>query len=267
MHNGAIMPSEVAHRVDTGGGYPVVHLTGVLDAGGAPALRSALLSVLAGQPEALIVDVSDLRLAHPGADGVLREVAAANADWPAAQIVLTAAQDAERWHGTGLPVWPSPADARTDLGVPDPEHRISMALEPVVGAARRARELVTEVCARWDCPDLAGPACIVLTEMVNNVVAHAQTPMTVMIARYVGQMSVAVRDQSPAAPRFTGAPVSPTSSGGRGLLLIDSMASRWGHLVVAGGKVVWALLHDEKGAPEPAGTRPGQAGMRRPARG
>jgi hypothetical protein len=267
MHNGAIMPSEVAHRVDTGDGYPVVRLTGVFDAEGAPALRSALLGVLADQPEALIVDVSDLRLAHSGADGVLREVAAANSDWPAAQIVLTAAQDAERWHGSGLPVWPSPADAVTDLGVPDPQHRVSMVLEPVVGAARRARELVTEVCARWDCPDLAGPACVVLTEMVNNVVAHAHTSMTVMIGRYVGQMSVAVRDQSPAAPRFAGTPVSPTSSGGRGLLLIDSMASRWGHLDVAGGKVVWALLHDGNDEPEPAGTRAGRAGMRRPARG
>ena len=261
------MPSEVAHRVDTGDEYPVVRLTGVLDADGAPALRSALLGVLADQPEAVIVDVSDLRLAQSGAEAVLREVAAANSDWPAAQIMLTAPRDAERWHGTGLPVWPSPADARTDLGVPDPDHRISMALEPMVGAARRTRELVTEACARWDCPDLAGPACIVLTEMVNNVVAHARTPMTVMIARYAGQMSVAVRDRNPARPRFTGEPVSPTSYGGRGLLLIDSVASRWGHLELPGGKVVWALLQDGKDEPEPAGTRAGQAGMRRPARG
>jgi len=267
MHNGAIMPSEVEHRVDTGGGYPVVRLTGVLDADGGAGLRSALLTVLADQPEAVIVDVSGLRLAHPGADGVLREVAADNADWPAAHLLLTAAQDAQRWHGTGLPVWPSPDDALAELGVPDSQHRVSVAMDPVVGAARRGRELVTEVCARWDCPDLAGPACIVLTEMMNNVVAHAQTPMTVMIARYAGQMSVAVRDQNPARPRFTGAPVSPTSYGGRGLMLIDSVASRWGHLEVPGGKVVWALLHDEKGEPEPAGTRAGQAGMRRPARG
>src|SRR4051794_28442022 len=77
MHNGAIMPSEVAHRADTRDDYPVVRLTGVLDSDGAPALRSALLGVLADQPEALIVDVSDLRLAHSGPDVVLREVAGA----------------------------------------------------------------------------------------------------------------------------------------------------------------------------------------------
>jgi hypothetical protein len=45
------------------------------------------------------------------------------------------------------------------------------------------------------------------------------------------------------------------------------VASRWGHLGLPGGKVVWALLQDEKGEPEPAGTGARRAGMRRPDRG
>jgi hypothetical protein len=36
--------------------------------------------------------------------------------------------------------------------------------------------------------------------------------------------------------------VSPTAQGGRGMLLIDAVASRWGSLPLADGKVVWALL-------------------------
>ncbi len=112
----------------------------------------------------------------------------------------------------------------------------------MVGAARRARELITEICLRWDFPELAGDACIVATEMVNNVVAHARTPMRVLLARLGDAISVAVRDESPAQPRFSG-PVAPTAYGGRGLLLIDSVASRWGRLGLPGGKVVWALLN------------------------
>ena len=184
MHNGAIMASEVAHRLDAGGPYPVVQLTGVLDADAGPAARSALLEVLAGQPEALIVDVSGLHLAHPGATAALRDVARLNAAWPDAHIVLCASQDAERWHSTGLPVWPDRAQAMAELGEPETGTRLSLHLEPMVGAARRARELVTEACGRWDCPELAGPACIVITEMVNNVVAHAHTPMTVLLAAH-----------------------------------------------------------------------------------
>ncbi|HET6534455.1 MAG TPA: ATP-binding protein [Actinoplanes sp.] len=261
------MPSEVAHRVDTEDGYPVVQLAGVLNEDAGPGVRSALLAVLADQPEAVVVDVSDLRLADTQAGAVLREVAGDNADWPAAHIVLSAGRDSSGWLFTGLPVWRDRAEALADLGAPDPQLRMTVDLEPVVGAARRARELVTEACARWDTPELAGPACIVVTEMVNNVVAHARTPMTVLVARQGDGMSVAVRDYSPTAPRFTGEPVPPTSHGGRGLLLIDSVSSRWGHLDVPGGKVVWALLHDEKDEPRPAVGVGDRAGMRGRYRG
>jgi len=41
--------------------------------------------------------------------------------------------------------------------------------------------------------------------------------------------------------------VSPTAYGGRGMLLIDSVATRWGSLALPGGKVVWAMLEGEDG--------------------
>jgi hypothetical protein len=145
------------------------------------------------------------------------------------------------WHDAGLPVWPVPEEAFAALGTPEPRHFLRTALEPVVGAARRSRELVTEACGRWELPELAGPACIVVTEMVNNVVAHIRTPMRVLLARHGDTVSIAVRDGSPVLPRFAG-PVGPTAYGGRGLLLIDAVAVRWGLLALSGGKVVWAHL-------------------------
>jgi anti-anti-sigma regulatory factor len=234
------MPSEVQHLVDTGGWYPVIRLTGVLDTDTATAVRSALVELLAEQPEAIVIDVSDLRLPDPAAISVLRDVAQETADWPAAHLVLCA-PTSEPWHTTGLPVWRSKADAFSDVGEPETPRQLSLALEPVMGAARRSRELVTEACARWDQPALAGPACIVVTEMVNNVVTHAKTPMIVLLAIRRDAMAVAVRDRSSIVPQFTG-PVPATSYGGRGLLLIDSVADRWGSLPLEQGKVVWALL-------------------------
>jgi len=243
------MPSEVRHRVDSGLTYPVVRLTGVLDADSAPAVRSALLDVLAGQPEALVVDVRELTVERPEAVSVLGDVASACAEWPAAPLAVCAG-DARSWRGVGLPVWPSPEEAFAALGPPAPDHFLSAELEPALGAARRSRELVTEACARWELRDLAGPACIVVTEMVNNVVAHARTGMVVLLALQGGSMTVAVRDSSPSVPRFSGEPVPVTSYGGRGLLLIDSVASRWGCLPLPGGKVVWAALAGDE---NPAG--------------
>jgi anti-anti-sigma regulatory factor len=266
MHNGAIMPSEVRHLVDTGETYPVVRLTGVLDDQTAPAVRNALLDVLAGQPEALVIDVAALKVADPASAAVLRDLARDTADWPAAHLALCAVDGIAFWHTTGLPVWPSAADAFADLGAPDARLQLRLDLEPVVGAARQARELVTEACARWSLPGLAGPASIVVTEMVNNVVAHAHTPMTVLLALQGHTMTVAVRDHSATVPRFTG-PVAPTSYGGRGLLLIDSVAERWGSLAVGDGKVVWAVLQDEDDAPEPSGKHLESASMADPTRG
>jgi anti-anti-sigma regulatory factor len=253
------MPSEVRHLIDDGQPFPVVQLIGVLDAGTAPQIRSVLLDGLAQQPEALVVDVFDLSVADPAAVMVLRDVADETVDWPAAHLVLCAPPGNRLWHTTGLPVWSSRSDALTALGGPEPTHQLSLALDPVVGAARRSRELVTEACARWDLADLIGPACIVVTEMVNNVVAHARTAMTVRLALRAGSLTVAVRDHSPGVPRFTGAPAT-TSYGGRGLLLIDSVARRWGNLLLGDGKVVWAILHRDDESMKAKARTPAGAG-------
>jgi len=266
MHNGAIMASAVRHLVVHGQPYPVVRLTGVLDAATAPTVRIALLDVLAQQPEAVVVDVSGLSLPDPAAAVVLREVERETADWPAAHLVLAAPAGDGVWKSAGLPVWSTPGSAIAELGEPDRDQYLSQNLEPVVGAARRSRELVTEACGRWDLPDLAGPSCIVVTELVNNVVAHARTPMTVLLARRGELMSVAVRDQSATIPRFDG-PVAPTAYGGRGLLLINSVADRWGSLALRGGKVVWAILHGDDKDTQIGSHRRNGAGMPDPARG
>ncbi|MET0424693.1 MAG: anti-anti-sigma factor [Actinoplanes sp.] len=263
------MPSEVRHLVDRGQTYPLVRLSGVLDAETAPAVRLQLLDVLAAQPEAVVVDVSDLR---PDAVGALRDLRTETLAWPAAQLLLcgvaeTGVDDAAAWQSTGWPVWPDVDGAFASLGRPDPGSRLSVDLEPQVGAARQSRELIAEACARWGRPDLAGPGCIVVTEMVNNVISHAKTSMVVLLAAHGAGLSVAVRDWSPVAPTYSGEPVPVTSYGGRGMLLIDSVAGRWGNLVLADGKVVWAVLGADGQSLPPARDQRNGTSMTDPARG
>ena len=255
------MPSEVRHWVDRGRSYPLVRLTGVLDQHTTALVRSALLAELADQPEAVLVDVAGLRVGRPDAIAVLREVLDETRDWPGSHLVLCGVSDVASWRPSGWPVWPDPGGAFAALGAPDLQRRLGLDLDPAVGAARRARELITEACGRWEQPGLAGNACIVATEMVNNVVAHARTPMRVLLALHGETMSVAVRDRSAVVPSFNG-PVAPTSYGGRGLLLIDSVSARWGHLVLDDGKVVWACLEADR---DPSRGR--SAGMTDPVRG
>ena len=243
MHNGAIMSSEVRHLVDSARPFPLVRLSGVLDGTTAGTVRDVLLDVLAGQPEAVVVDVGGLAVGEPAAVGVMRDVWRATSFWPGAHLTLCD-QHSGRWLGSGWALRPDCAGAFAELGEPASGWRIALDLEPEVSAARQCREVITAACARWGQDELAEPARIVVTELVNNVVAHAGTPMVVLIATLGNAMSVAVRDRSMVTPSAAGAPVSPAAAGGRGMLLIDAVASRWGSLSLADGKVVWALLSD-----------------------
>jgi anti-sigma regulatory factor (Ser/Thr protein kinase) len=116
--------------------------------------------------------------------------------------------------------------------------RLRVELEPVVQAARRARELVTEACTRWDLPDLTGPAHTAVTELVNNAVVHAGTPMTVGLTVQGRELHIAVRDYSHRPPQVS----QPTPYGGRGLRLLEAVASGWGCTPLDDGKVVWAVV-------------------------
>ncbi len=222
VHNGAIMPTDARCLVETDDSSARVRLTGVLDRAEVEAVRDALLARLWQRPGLLLVDLSGVRIADPLARDALDEVCRAVSDWPASEMLL----DPEA----------TPPDPP-----PDP---LGVELPPVVEAAREARSLVSAGCLRWGLPELVEPACIAVTEMVNNVVAHALTPMTLRLAPRGNALHVAVRDHSAGQPAYAG-PAAADALGGRGLLLIDTVARRWGSTPLPDGKVVWCVLYVE----------------------
>ncbi|MEV4617829.1 ATP-binding protein [Asanoa sp. NPDC049573] len=233
------MPTDVHFLVADDEPYAVVQLQGVLDQRSAEALRGALLSVVADRTPA-VIEVTGPRIDDPTVLSTFQEVARETADWPSRQPMISVPLAfAGPWEGVGFRL----AD-RADRPPPHSADSLLRAdLEPVTGAARRARELVTEACARWEQPAVAGPACIVVTELVNNVVAHADTSMTVLVGRGVDgdTLHLSVRDWSTAVPVYAG-PVPTTAYGGRGLLLIQAVALRWGVTDLPDGKVVWSVV-------------------------
>lgn len=225
----------------------MVRLSGVLTLAGAPLIRNTLLKCLAEQPDTLAVDLSELTVSEASQLAVFAAVARQAAVWPGTPLLLCAPSPATAvllrlGHAGTLPMFPSvaAAQASTDSRLRLPA--ITDDLLPVSGAARRGRDLVTEACIRWDLPELIGPASIVVTELVTNVVVHAHTMMTMRLALRRRYLHIAVRDGSTAEPRMMDAsPWEP--SGGRGLTLVDAVARRWGSLPTEGGKVVWAVLN------------------------
>ncbi|WP_203701715.1 ATP-binding protein [Asanoa iriomotensis] len=238
------MPTDVHFLVAADDPYAVVQLQGVLDRASAEALRGALLSVVADRTPA-VIEVTGLRIDDPAVLSTFGEVARETADWPAGHPAIRVPPAfAGRWQGVGFRI----AEDGARPPAYSVDHLLRADLEPMTGAARRARELVTEACARWELPAVAGPACIVATELVNNVVAHAHTAMTLLVGRGADAdtLHLSVRDWSPALPVYSG-PVPTTAYGGRGLLLIESVALRWGVTDLPDGKVVWSVVAPDYG--------------------
>jgi len=84
------------------------------------------------------------------------------------------------------------------------------------------------------------------TELVTNAVEHARTPFTVTADLTGGRLRVEIRDGCTTQPVARLSP-SATDISGRGLLIVASLADRWGVRQAFGGKSVWfETTPDEK---------------------
>ncbi|MFI1337801.1 SpoIIE family protein phosphatase [Streptomyces sp. NPDC020845] len=109
-------------------------------------------------------------------------------------------------------------------------------------AARRARELVRGQLALWHLDDLVMTTELVVSELIGNVVRHAQGPVALRLLR--GRSLVCeVSDGSLTTPHIRRA--SDTDENGRGLQLVSALAHRWGVRYGTSGKTIWTeqLLH------------------------
>ncbi len=115
--------------------------------------------------------------------------------------------------------------------------RVNSASGPaVVGGAR---ELVRSVLAFWDCDDLNDAGALLTSEIVTNAVRHAAGVLAMQFDLFVadGMVRVGVEDRTSAPPVLKTPDVD--AAGGRGLLLVEALAARWGSTPTEAGKVVW----------------------------
>jgi len=217
-------------------------VSGDLDEVTADALRRAVNRSLAVQPEALLVDVTELTVREPGALHVLDEVGCEASTWPDVPIVLCGGDPAAT-APLSCPLIShaeSCEKAMTAIGEEPGERRIRMRLRPVPDACRQVRQMVNQACTAWQHREAAATAALIATELVANVVRHAHTTMEFTMRLRDGRLSMAVRDHSRRLPR----PADPkvTDAGGRGLRLIRELTESWGVRPVPDGKVVWTHL-------------------------
>jgi anti-sigma regulatory factor (Ser/Thr protein kinase) len=119
-------------------------------------------------------------------------------------------------------------------------------LEADPAAGTRARRFAAETLAQWGLSDPLSSVAIVVTELVSNAVRHTNAPVALRLHHTGGRMVVEVSDEDDRPPRARTPSVHEENH--RGLLIVETLAQRWGSRPTAEGKVVWAEL----ALPEPA---------------
>ncbi|MET7458704.1 ATP-binding protein [Streptomyces sp. NPDC005574] len=122
-------------------------------------------------------------------------------------------------------------------------------MERTPQAAAQARSLVRAALACWNLEEHTDTGILLVSELVANAVRHADGPrIRVHVDRPApAVLLLAVVDHAPARLPQLRTP-GPDDVSGRGLLLLDEVADRWGHDAAGGAasrprtKRVWAEL-------------------------
>ncbi|MCW2995964.1 MAG: serine/threonine protein phosphatase [Conexibacter sp.] len=111
-------------------------------------------------------------------------------------------------------------------------------------APARGRVATRALLDGWLTPAQVGDALLLVSELMTNAVRHAPHGAGATVTLRLGRTGHCVRgEMSDDGPGFDVALERPrsTDSGGRGLLLVDALASRWG-ASMASGHCVWFEL-------------------------
>lgn len=127
----------------------------------------------------------------------------------------------------------------------------SFDLYPTTASVPVTRRLVGELLRVWGAEDHREDAALLTCELVANVADHVGGDDTFELALELsdGWLRVSVADGSADRPVVRRLRSGDVEGRGRGLVLVESLADRWGVEEHHGGKRVWfelAPVHDDR---------------------
>lgn len=112
-----------------------------------------------------------------------------------------------------------------------------------------ARRFVKRALERWAIQSELDVIELLVSELVTNSVVHAGSDVEVSVSVVSDRVRVAVFDSS--REPLTLREVGPESASGRGLVMLDALASAWGTEFTPGGKSIWFEVRRDFRAAQP----------------
>lgn len=115
-------------------------------------------------------------------------------------------------------------------------------LDCAPSSARTARRFVADRCAAAHVAEQGCDTALLLTsELVTNAITHGRSDVRVSVRSAPGRLRIEVGDDNSRHPVLQ--PEDDGALDGRGLQMVDLLATRWGVVDDEIGKVVWFELH------------------------
>lgn len=247
----AVPEASLTWFLESHDGLPVLVVGGMLEVVSGMALYECVTTLMRRHRAGMLIDVAALSVADAAAVTVFTKIMQEARRWPDVRVLVCAPSASvkpllsadvldERL------LFASVAAGRTAALAVVPA--VAEDLLPVAGAARRARDVITEACLTWDRSELIGPAALVVSELVTNAAVHAHTVMTLTVRLQLCHLHISVVDGS--AVHAVHRPLDRRSVGGRGMRLVDAVSAAWGSTSLPTGKAVWSVIDFPHGHPE-----------------
>ena len=120
------------------------------------------------------------------------------------------------------------------------QRRASVDLPAATTAPRDARRFTVDTLRSWGVDGAVEEAELIVSELVTNALRHASSPSRLVLAADGACLRIEVADNG--AGGAVRRRSRPEDTGGRGLLLVEAMADRWGSHHDGHEHVVWCEI-------------------------
>jgi hypothetical protein len=117
---------------------------------------------------------------------------------------------------------------------------LTVPLAPDIHAVGQARHAATTALRRWRLPDAVEAAELLVSELVTNAIRYSRVPGELVLRSAPPALYIEVSDSDSRVPHVLNP--DEQEERGRGLILVEALASRWGTRPTHFGKTVWCQL-------------------------